>query len=78
MTYERARKDFEYLESLDEFEDQICILDQVQDFMKEPTKAFATGLYRSSIEGWIAQHRDSELLNDRKVKTIIKRHDIYV
>jgi hypothetical protein len=54
--YARARKDFEYLETIVELNDQVSLMDELENFMRCPTKAFAATLYESGITLWFGEH----------------------
>lgn len=53
--YGKARRDFEYLETLFKLPDQVEIDSCMDDFMQNPTVEYATGLYTSKIELWFSQ-----------------------
>lgn len=56
-TYDEARFDFEYLESLAELGDWITIADELVDLMRDPTKKRAAQMYIAAITLWHAEHR---------------------
>lgn len=72
-SYKKLREDFEYLESLIPLDDHVSIMDNMDEFMQNPTKKYAAGLYLSSIELWFVQER-SKWISDPKVESMIKRY----
>lgn len=55
--YAQARRDFEFLEGLVELDDWVDIDSEMKPFMQNPTKAFATSLYRSAVSLWFGERR---------------------
>jgi len=56
MAYARAKKDFLFLETIAELDDQVSLMDDLSEFMASPTKAFACGLYERAIGLWFSEH----------------------
>lgn len=56
MNYRQTRKDFEYLESIRELYDHMTLDGERLNLMQNPTKAYATKLYRGAIELWFQEH----------------------
>lgn len=56
ITYARARKDFEYLETIEELDDWVSLMDDLTEFMQKPNKKFAQGLYENAISLWFGEH----------------------
>lgn len=74
MSYGRARKDFEYLETIAELDDWVEIDGLVRDLMEAPTKAKAQELYESCISLWMGEaHRDGRPL-PRRAKALKERY----
>lgn len=71
MTYARARKDFEFLETIAELEDQVELDAERQDLMQDPTKKRAMQMYESAIDLWFREHGVTE-----KTRRIAERHNI--
>lgn len=44
------------MEKIAELDDKITISDELENFMRNPTKAFAMMLYEWSIEKWFEEH----------------------
>ena len=78
LTYKQVREDFEYIESLCELDDQVEIMANIDEFMRNPTKAYATGLYRSKLLMWFRERRfyGHAKLKDERVIKIQQRYDI--
>lgn len=55
-TYEQARKDFEYLETIAPLDDQVELDSQREELMRTPTKKFAKEMYIAAIELWFREH----------------------
>lgn len=56
ITYEQARKDFEFLETIAPLDDQVELDSQREELMRNPTKIFAKEMYISAIELWFWEH----------------------
>jgi hypothetical protein len=54
--YKLAKADFFTLGAIAELEDQVEIDAQMDQFMANPTKAFAAMLYETKIEMWFREH----------------------
>lgn len=74
-TYAKARRDFEYLEGLADYTDQVELDAERLDLMQEPTKDRAACMYESGIGGWFREHGDS-FDDDARVRRI--RADYYL
>ncbi|TDW21049.1 hypothetical protein EV128_12218 [Rhizobium azibense] len=74
MAYAKARKDFEYLETIAELDDWVEIDGQVRDLMENPSKKKAEELYSACIGLWMqeAHMRKRELT--KRAKTIRERY----
>jgi hypothetical protein len=68
--YASTRRDFEYLESIAELDDWVTLMDELENFMRQPTKAFAADLYGQAIWLWLMQHGTS----DKGAARIAKKH----
>jgi len=55
MTYEKARADFEYLETIRELDDQVELDSQREWLMRNPTKESAKSMYESAIQLWFTE-----------------------
>lgn len=73
LAYGRARKDFEYLETICELDDWVEIDGQVRDLMENPSKKRAEQLYESCIGLWFQEQRRASDL-PRRAKAIQKRY----
>lgn len=72
--YAQARKDFEYLESLELLGDQVELDAERECLMQEPTKKKAAELYCVGVRLWFGEaRRDGRQLN-RRAKAIARRH----
>lgn len=58
VAYNRAREDFEFLESVAELTDQVELDADRLALMRNPTKAKAAEMYACGIRLWIAEHGD--------------------
>lgn len=77
MTYARARKDFEFLQTLAELNDQVELDAERQCLMENPTKRYAMGMYESAIRLWFHEHGSQcGALDNRMVRAIAERHNI--
>jgi hypothetical protein len=56
MGYAQAKKDFLFLETIAELNDQVTLMDELQNFMASPTRAFAANLYEQAIDLWFNEH----------------------
>mgnify|MGYP001570177959 CR=1 FL=1 len=57
-THAKARRDFEYLESLAILEDQVELDADRIYLMQDPTKAMAAQMYTDGIALWFTEHGD--------------------
>lgn len=55
-SYDRARSDFEFLESIAELTDQVDLDSRREELMRDPTKATAAKMYVSGVQLWLQQH----------------------
>jgi len=80
MGYAQARRDFEFLETIDELEDQVELDARRENLMQNPTKAAAADMYVAAIESWFGAHvvEDAPAANRRRVKSIKARHCLNV
>lgn len=77
--YAQARRDYEFLYSLIEVHDEICLADEVNDLMANPTKAKAADMYCMVVEQWFSERRlngsaDVPKSAYRRVRGIAYRH----
>jgi hypothetical protein len=70
--YERARADFEYLETLAGLDDQVELDSEREALMREPTKFKAAAMYESAIRLWFGEHRGE--FSDERVDEIEARN----
>lgn len=70
--YEQARRDFEFLETLAELDDQVELDAQREALMRSPTKAFAAKMYEAAILLWLAEN-GSYFSSYPKVRAICDR-----
>jgi len=56
MAYAQAKKDFLYLETIAELDDQVSLMDDLAEFMANPTKDFARRMYEQAIDLWFVEH----------------------
>lgn len=75
ITYARARKDFEYLETIAELNDWVSLMDDLTEFMQKPNKNFAQGLYETAISLWFGQHGVDG--HGRRAIAIAERHGAF-
>jgi hypothetical protein len=74
-SYDSARADFEFLETLAEVTDMVEIDADVWELMRAPTKAKAAEMYRGAIRMWFAEH-GSDYDDAIDVCAIADRHGI--
>lgn len=77
MAYGQAKKDYEYLETINEVDDTIMFAaDETFELMANPTKKNAEGMYIGGIEQWFWENRSSYIdpKNRRRVKAIKDRY----
>lgn len=72
--YAKARRDFEYLESVTHLSDQVELDGEREALMQNPTKEKAADMYISGICLWFQEHREN-FDDDRKVAAIRKHYD---
>lgn len=60
LDYATVRRDFEYLESIAELDDQVGLDAARLTLMENPTKAQAAKMYLSGILSWFSQHGSDE------------------
>lgn len=75
MSYQQARADFEYLESVAEVEDMVAMDADVWSLMRDPTKRRAEEMYLCSIRLWMAEH-SANYADALDVCEIADRHGI--
>ena len=73
MTYTRARKDFEYLETVEPLDDWVEIQGDVIGMMENPTKKNAADFYERCIALWFMEKRHNVNL-PRRAKRIKDRY----
>lgn len=56
MTYARARKDLEYLETITPLNDWVELMSDLEAFMRSPNKLYAAGLYERAIGLWFQEN----------------------
>jgi len=61
MSYKQARIDFEFLESIEEIRDTVEQMSRLTEFMENPNKAFAEGLYIDMILQWFSEREAEEV-----------------
>ena len=70
-SYAKCRRDFEFLETIAELEDQVELDAARKYLMENPTKEFAAGMYHSGICLWFKEHGVSpetqKIANDHQV-----------
>lgn len=69
--YQRARADFEYLETIALLEDQVELDAEREPLMQNPTKEKAADLYEAGIRLWFSEHPN---LNDKRIAKIADRY----
>jgi hypothetical protein len=74
MAYGRARRDFEYLETICELDDWVEIDGQVRDLMEKPTKENAEDMYLSCISLWFGEADLDKRELSRRAKAIRDRY----
>ena len=74
--YAQSRRDYEYLNSLAEVGDLVCIDSEMFSLMQSPTKRHAAVLYQSAIELWFGEHGENAELLTRRAKGIRRRHGL--
>ena len=55
--YDQARADFEFLEGIEQLEDQVELDSMRLEIMENPTKAMAASMYEAGIRLWFGEHR---------------------
>jgi len=70
--YDKARKDFELLESIAELHDQVELDSQRLYLMQEPTRLRAAQLYEAAIRLWFNEHG----MKDSRSFSVAERHNI--
>jgi hypothetical protein len=75
ITYQQAREDFEYLETIAELDDQVELDAEREELMRNPTKAFAAKLYGKAVQLWFQEH--PTFSSARRVAEIRSRHGAY-
>ena len=60
MSYRQARKDFEFLETIEECDETVEMMSQLMQFMENPNQKFAEGLYVSHILRWFEERELEE------------------
>ena len=65
--YDKARKAFEYLESLAELEDQVELDAERESLMRNPTKSKAADIYEKAIRLWAGEHAPHSDPRARKI-----------
>ena len=73
-SYEQAKSDFLTLYEITELYDMVMIDDCMSEFMANPTKKYARGLYISCIQLWFAQERGNNYNDYAEVEEIANRH----
>lgn len=71
--YAKARKAFEYLESLAILEDQVELDSEREPLMKNPTKEYAADLYEAGIRLWCREHMPHP---DRRAQRIAEEYEL--
>lgn len=56
MTYAKARKDFEHLETINPLNDWVELMSDLESFMREPNKKYAQGMYERAIGLWFSEN----------------------
>lgn len=56
MPYDKARSDFEYLETIAILDDQVELDARRLELMQNPSKATACDMYESGIRLWFKEH----------------------
>lgn len=74
-TYAKARRDFEYLESVAELDDQVELDADRLALMREPTKARASRMYIEGITFWFGEHGECFDADDPKIRAIRKHYE---
>jgi hypothetical protein len=77
--YAQTRKDYDFLNSIIAVDDQVSLMDQVQDLMENPNKAYAQSMYEGAIGLWFSERRvsstdDVPKKHRRRVNAIKKRY----
>jgi len=75
LSYVQTRKDFEFLESIEQLQDWAELQGDLELLMREPTKQKAAEFYRSAIGLWFMEARLAKRFLDANAKRIRKRHD---
>lgn len=65
--YDKARKAFEYLESLVPLDDQVELDSERENLMRNPTKTKAAELYEAGIRLWEREHMPHADQRARKI-----------
>lgn len=71
MTYEQARRDFEFLETIIELADQVDLDSERENLMQNPTKKTAGRMYQSAVTLWFDENPVTE-----ETEEIAERHGI--
>jgi hypothetical protein len=75
MNYQQVRKDFEYLETIAQLDDQVELDAERENLMRDPTKAKAAQMYDSGIRLWFGEHR-GKFIHVKRVMDIADRYYI--
>lgn len=68
MSYAQVRKDYEYLETFAELDDQVELDAERENLMRDPTKARAAQMYESAISLWFTEHPDFDTPKIRRIR----------
>lgn len=69
-TYARARKDFEYLETITPLNDWVELMSDLESFMKNPNKQYGMGMYERAIGLWFNENGTN---HNRRIDAIAER-----
>lgn len=75
MAYAKARKDFEFLETVVQLNDWVSLMDDLEEFMRKPNKLYAQGLYERGIGLWFQENGTEG--HGRRVSNIAERYGVW-
>ena len=75
VTYDIARSDFEFLESIIELDDQVEMDAERLSLMRNPTKQKAAGMYSMGVRLWFKERRCNAPHLAEGLEDIAERHD---
>lgn len=72
MAFAQAKKDFLFLETIAELDDQVTLMDDLHELMANPSRAMACKMYERAIDLWFDEHGEDG--HGRRVRNIADRY----